>query len=168
MAPPQEADLREQDLRNLSLLFQQLMDLMYQVSAGEALTLMNEVGLTMPQIVTLHALRHAGSMPIGALAEVLHLSASATSHLVERLVERSFVARTEDPNDRRQKQVAITPEGLEVIARLGRSRTESLMRALDMVDPELRTELGSLCERVISQLSQNLPAPSRCRPGENS
>jgi len=70
-------------------------------SAGDMLSIMAESGLTMPQIVTLHVLRRAGSYTVSAIAERLRLSKAATSHLIEQLVVKGFVTRIEDSVDRR-------------------------------------------------------------------
>ena len=45
--------------------------------------MMTEAGLTMPQLVTLHMLAHAGARTVGTIAACLRLSPPATSHLVD-------------------------------------------------------------------------------------
>ena len=65
--------------------------------------IMNEAGLTMPQLVALHLLTKLGPVSVSSVATCLKLSAPATSHLVDRLVVAGLVGRSEDPDDRRLK-----------------------------------------------------------------
>jgi len=132
--------------------FPELMSLLHRDIAGETLAIMHESGLTMPQVVALHILRHAGASPISRLGELLHLSTSATSHLVDRLVERNLVERSEDPADRRQKRVVLAAEGSALLDRLNDSRTAEYTVALHRLDPALRQSLLALVEEMISQL----------------
>src|SRR3954465_14947015 len=92
----------------LSALVNAMLSHVHRRSAGDSLAIMTEAGLTMPQLVTLHMLAPAGGRSVGAIAASLRLSPPATSHLVDRLVRARLVVRTEDPDDRRQKRLAIT------------------------------------------------------------
>ena len=80
-------------------------------SADDTLAVMNEVGLTMAQMVALHLLTHLGPVSVSSIAACLKLSPPATSHLVDRMVVAGLVGRTEDPVDRRHKRIAITRPG---------------------------------------------------------
>lgn len=136
----------------LLALFPELMSLVHRDIAGETLAIMHESGLTMPQVVALHILRHAGALPISRLGELLCLSTSATSHLVDRLVEHALVDRSEDPTDRRQKRIVLAPPGEALLDQLNASRAAEYTVALDRLDPALRQSLLALVEEVISQL----------------
>jgi len=137
---------------DLALVMHRFMDAVNRRSAGQTLSLMHDHGLTLPQVVTLHVLRAGWVQDMGGLAECLHLSASSTSHLVDRLVEKCLVERAEDPNDRRVRRVSLTHEGDELVDALARSRAEEVGRALDAISPELRTELYELFERAVAEL----------------
>jgi DNA-binding MarR family transcriptional regulator len=76
---------------------------------GETLSLMNEVGLTLPQVLFLTRLRQAGGSTASELAERLNMSLPATSQLVDRLFRQGLLTRTEDEGDRRRKRLAATP-----------------------------------------------------------
>ena len=130
------------------------MGLVHSRFAGDTMAIMCESGLTMPQMVALFGLRFGGAQSIGGLVERLHLSLSATSHLVDRLVEKGFVDRREDPVDRRQKRVEITQTGLELIERLSRERSEEFSRALGTLDSDLQEQLVAVIERAIEQLKR--------------
>ena len=149
------------NIARLGALMPLFMDLINRRSAGQTMRLMHDEGLTLPQIVAMHVLRHAGPLPLQGIAEALRLSASATSVLIDRLVEKGLVLRQENPADRRQKLVQIADPGSRFLEDLARSRAEEFTAAITSIDPELRAELVTLFERVIDQLRQG---ESPCRP----
>jgi DNA-binding MarR family transcriptional regulator len=143
----------------LALLLEQLLGLLHSNMAGETLMIMHESGLTMPQIVAMHVLRHHGAQSISSLQDFLGLSASATSHLVDRLVEHGSVARSEDPGDRRQKRVELRPQGHALLGRLSEARLRELGGVLTQLDPALQAQLAEIMQRAIANLQAALPAP---------
>ncbi len=81
-----------------------------RIIAALARTLRDEA-LSIAQVAALHLIDQAGALRVSVLADELTLSASATSRLVEGLVQRDLVARDEDPDDRRAKILTLTPAG---------------------------------------------------------
>ncbi len=59
----------------------------------------------------------AGPVPMGVLAESLRSDPPYVSVVVDDLVRRGLLVRTEDPADRRRKIVSVTPEGARAAAR---------------------------------------------------
>ncbi len=119
-----------------------------------ALAAVHESGLTLPQTVVLHLVRRRSSR-ISALAEHLHMSLSATSTLVQRLVEEQLVTRDEDPEDRRQKRVEITRKGGALIERIDRERADGVTRGLANLPPALRANLIAVVTRVLEHLDKD-------------
>lgn len=142
----------------LSALVNELLSYVHRRSAGDSLALMNEASLTMPQLVTLHMLTHADNRSVGAIAACLRLSPPATSHLIDRLVRARLVARTEDPEDRRQKRVSITEAGRELVERINNERSREVSLVLARVNPVLRRQFAEVLERVVDELAA-LPIP---------
>jgi DNA-binding MarR family transcriptional regulator len=142
--------------QKLGALLPDVISMLHARVAGDTLAVMHDSGLTLPQIVVLHILRHEGSQSVGFLGTALRLSPSATSHLVDRLYEQKLVQRTEDPVDRRQKVVAITPKGQKLTDRLADMRAAELATAIgDHLDPELQTELLRILETVMNALRRS-------------
>ena len=103
------------------------------------------LGISMAQLHILYTLQRTGEMTMSHLAEVLDVSLSNATGLVDRIAERGFIERTRPPEDRRIVRIRITPEGkrmLEevdsvsddllrgVLAGLGRSSLASVARAM--------------------------------------
>ena len=110
--------------------------------------LLRELHLSMPQMGTLHFLSAEGGQSVSAIAEHLDLSLAATSHLVERLVQRDLLTRAEDPNDRRLKRVELAPDGVALVERVNRRATA----AFDDILAPLPTELRERLERDVLEV----------------
>ncbi len=137
-------------------------------SAGESTAFMHASGLTMPQIVVLHALRRAEASITG-LAARLRRSLPATSQLVDRLVEAGLVDRAENAADRRVRRVTILPAGQRFLERLGEMRLREIEDALRSVSPGARAALAAAMAQVVDELERELaqvpaqPLPDRRR-----
>jgi DNA-binding MarR family transcriptional regulator len=142
----------------LSALVNELMSHIHRRFAGDSLAIMADAGLTMPQLVTLHMLAHTGGRSVGAIAGCLHLSPPATSHLVDRLVRAKLIVRTEDPDDRRQKRLAITDAGRQLVENLNNERSREVSVVLARLTPALRRQFAEVLERVVEELD-SLPVP---------
>jgi DNA-binding MarR family transcriptional regulator len=134
-------------------LFMEAMHAMMSHSAGTDIEVMNESGLTIPQIVTLHVLKCSGPKSVGDIAGCVKLSNAATSHLIERLVRMGMVHREEDAEDRRQKKVTVSPTGDALLGRLMAARRESLCSALRLLRPATRKALGKAMQAVVSDIA---------------
>jgi len=137
----------------MGALIGELMKHVNRRSAGETLAILNDAGLTLPQLVTLHILDQCGVRTVSAIASSLRLSAAATSHLVDRLVVGGFVGRIEDPDDRRQKRVTLTASGRRLVDRVQRERTREMTEAVAGLSAEVSRQFGRVLSRVIEELS---------------
>jgi DNA-binding MarR family transcriptional regulator len=101
----------------------------------------------------LDILDQRGPTTAGALAEALGLSKSAVTTVLDRLEQRRYVRRLQNPDDRRQVVVTLTPllhrrarqlygDGSEVVATLGRYSIDDLALLRDFVrsDRELNED----------------------------
>lgn len=67
---------------------------------------------SVPQIRALSFIRRNPSTTLTTVSEYLAVSNATTSSIVDRLVKKGLVKRTEDPNERRCVQLFLTDEGL--------------------------------------------------------
>ncbi|MET0245249.1 MAG: MarR family transcriptional regulator [Sphingomonas sp.] len=93
-------------------------------SASMAITraykpMLDELGITYPQYLVLHALWEQDARTIGQIAERLALESSTITPRVKRLEIGSLVTRTRNPQDERQVQVRLTPAGRDMRERCG-------------------------------------------------
>ena len=74
--------------------------------------LLDELGLTYPQYVTMLVLWEApGAVPVGTIGSRLHLNTSTLTPLLKRLESMELVRRTRDPDDERRVLVKLTSAG---------------------------------------------------------
>jgi len=76
---------------------------------------MDSTGLSFSQINILMRLFHEGITSVSEVGDLLGVSNAAASQAVDRLVGMGLIERTEDPQDRRTKRLALTQAGQTVI-----------------------------------------------------
>lgn len=98
---------------------------------------LGELRLGFTQLAALYVLADGSTTTIGELAEVLGRSPSATSRLVDGLVRRRLVERREEPEDRRQRSVALTQRGKALLRLVDRARADQFLTTVrPMPTPE--------------------------------
>ncbi len=68
-------------------------------------------GLSMPQFSIMMQLFHRGTCGISDLSERFEITSAAASQHVDNLVQAGLIERTEDPHDRRAKQIQLSARG---------------------------------------------------------
>jgi DNA-binding MarR family transcriptional regulator len=84
-------------------------------STVDMMQAMKESGLSMPQLSSLIGLYYRKMCGVSDLGSLLGVTNAAASQMVERLVQLGLLDRTEDPLDRRGKNITLTPKGQELI-----------------------------------------------------
>jgi DNA-binding MarR family transcriptional regulator len=77
-----------------------------------------ELELSPPQAKLLWYLDGGNEMPMSAAAERMHCDASNLTGMVDRLEARGLIERRPAPQDRRVKNLALTPAGADLATRL--------------------------------------------------
>lgn len=144
------------------MLVGEMMSHVYKNSDGLTLLLLGEKGLTLPQFVGLKILHYAGPQSVSAIAGCVKLSAAATSHMVDRLVGMGMVERAEDPDDRRQKRVAITPAGRDWFMRVEQEQTREFANVLGQLSADVQKQFAGTLRKVVRELAA-LPPPPHIR-----
>ena len=117
--------------------------------------------LTLTQIKLLHHLDDESSqLTLKEAAESVHVSLPAASRMVDDLVRRGFVARTEDSEDRRMKRVRLTADGGAVIRRLNAARLSGFESFATTLTPTEREQLA----QALGTLLEQRPDLADCRP----
>jgi len=114
------------------------------------------LGISMSQLHVMHMLDRHGELPMSRLAEMLDVSLSAATGLVDRVEERAFVERIRVPSDRRIVLVRITPAGRQLLDDVEVLREGILQRVLDELDEAqlagVATAVADLRIAVVSAL----------------
>lgn len=92
--------------------------------------------LSMTQVHVLWLLEHQGSMPMSRLADLLDVSLSAATGLVDRMAERGLVERVRVPDDRRVVLVQPAAGGRLALEENEVVRREQMRAVLGRLDDE--------------------------------
>ncbi len=128
------------------------------------------LGISMAQLNILYTLRRSGLMPMSRLADVLNVSLSSATGLIDRLEERGYIERTRVPEDRRIVMVHLTPAGVQMIDEqdaladdllrtvLGRLKPSQL-GAIAQATADLRAALEATTDPMPDRHPSSMPAP---------
>jgi DNA-binding MarR family transcriptional regulator len=97
---------------------------------------MDTTGLSFSQINILMRLVNRGSTNVSEIGEQLGVTNPAASQAVDRLVGLGLIERTEDPEDRRTKRLALTREGHAIIEKSIEARSQWVEGLTDALNPE--------------------------------
>ena len=97
---------------------------------------MDETGLSFSQINILMRLVHGKSTGVSEIGEQLGVTNAAASQAVDRLVQLDLIERTEDPEDRRAKRLALTQKGRALIEKGIEARSKWIEGLTDALTPE--------------------------------
>ena len=91
------------------------------------------VDLTMAQAKLLYVVTASGDLSMSEIAHRLGVTISTASGAVDHLVSIGLLSRVDDPANRRQVVVSVTPFGLETLEQLRELGTRQLRTLLEAV-----------------------------------
>jgi len=97
---------------------------------------MDATGLSFSQINILMRLVHRGSTGVSEMGEQMGVTNAAASQAVDRLVQLGLIERTEDPEDRRAKRLALTHKGRTLIEKGVEARSKWIEGLTDALTSE--------------------------------
>ena len=138
------------------------------------------LGISMAQLHILYTLQRTGEMTMSHLADILNVSLSNATGLIDRIEERGFVERTRVAEDRRVVLIRVTDSGrraLEeidalnedllrsVLGTLGRGQLAAVATATGALRAALTAASRIVTPRASSRPPASRPARSPTRPG---
>jgi DNA-binding MarR family transcriptional regulator len=114
-------------------------------SSQTVYSVFEELDISLTQIKTMHALDGWDENPsVKQLSDQLGLSLAGTSRTAEALLQRGWVVRTEDDQDRRVKRLALTDAGRTVLRRIDAARLEGTRDYTATLTPDQRARFSAL------------------------
>jgi DNA-binding MarR family transcriptional regulator len=107
---------------------------MTQLKCASSERLLRE-GVSMAQLHIMYSVQRHGEMTMSGLADVLDVSDSNATGLIDRMEERGLVARERVAEDRRVVQVRVTPAGQRLLGEIDALTDEILRSVLGRLDP---------------------------------
>ena len=114
--------------------------------------LMQQVGLTAPQLAALKAIARLQPVTMGALAKSIHLSQATLTGILTRLETRNLVSRVRSVSDRRTVVVEVTEEGRAVLSDAPSLLQEQFRRELLKLQEWEQTQMLAALQRIATMM----------------
>lgn len=114
--------------------------------------LLEEHGLTGPQLATLHETARLGPVAPGALARALHLSQATVSGILDRLEKRGMIERSRNDRDRRSFIVTVTAAGESALQATPSLLQDRFRSELTRLDEWERTMILAMLQRIATMM----------------
>ncbi|HVM70484.1 MAG TPA: MarR family transcriptional regulator [Anaerolineales bacterium] len=97
---------------------------------------MDENRLSFSQVNVLMRLYHGENRGVSEIGEQMGVTSAAASQAIDRLVQQGLIERTEDPQDRRAKRLALTSKGRALVAQGIETRSQWIEGLTNALTPE--------------------------------
>lgn len=124
-------------------------NLLWRTSVRPWLQKMSQIDLSVSEGQILRHLQDR-SLTIAEVAEYLGITHSAASRAVDRLVRDGFVNRTENPTDRRQKQLLLTPGGAALVENHSNTFLTGMERLVNSLPLDEQEQFRTLVAHLIA------------------
>lgn len=104
---------------------------------------MDEANLSPSQIGALMRLYHGSACGVSDIGSHMGITNAASSQMVDRLVQMNFLQRAENPQDRREKQLTLTPQGRSLVERGIEARRSWLESLTTNLTPEQQAMIAN-------------------------
>jgi DNA-binding MarR family transcriptional regulator len=98
-------------------------------------------GISMTQMSALFHLHHGSKCGVSDIGELLGVTNAAASQMIDRLVQNGLIERTEDPDDRRAKQLRLTERGRSIVRESIEVRRRWMERLTDALSIEEQSSI---------------------------
>jgi DNA-binding MarR family transcriptional regulator len=112
------------------------MSVFMQHSMRENMQFWRESKLSMPQGIVMIKIARAEACGVSDVAEFLGVTPAAASQTVDRMVQMGYLERTEDPHDRRVKQITLSERGKEMVKESVQIRMSWFKDLIPFISPE--------------------------------
>ncbi|MFI4875350.1 MAG: MarR family winged helix-turn-helix transcriptional regulator [Blastopirellula sp. JB062] len=118
----------------------------------ESRQLLQEIGLTFPQLAALQAIRRMQPTSVGKVANSIHLGHATLSGILDRLEKRELIARQRSEDDRRHISVRLTDTGQTLLSKAPTLLHRPFQRQLDQLENWERMQVAATLQRVAAMM----------------
>jgi MarR family transcriptional regulator, organic hydroperoxide resistance regulator len=111
-------------------------------------------GVSMAHLHLMSMLDRHGDLPMSRVAELLGVSDSNATGLIDRMEEHGFVERVRHPDDRRVVLVRVSDRGRQILADVEVLQDDLVVRVLGRLDTARLERLGLALDDVRSVVAQ--------------
>lgn len=114
------------------------------------LTMAEEFGISQSEFRTIRLFRGEQHIPQKTLNKRLGLSGSRLTRILDHLQHEGYITRKEDPKDRREFVISLTPHGLELARKLEKRHVRIHEEILEEIPKDLHVFLGDGLEQMVT------------------
>ena len=138
----------------LTATLQELAAFFMRGSMRHLLVYAKESGLSMSQIGAMLHIHRKGVSGVSGIGDDLGVTHPAASQMLERLVLQGLVVRSEDPHDRRVKQIVLTEEGRRRLQESIQARQGWLDALANLLSPEEQDQVTAALRILLERANQ--------------
>ena len=110
------------------------------------------LNLSIGQLKSLFFISNRGTTSLSKLAAALGVTPTNTTGIVERLLKRKLITRTDSPDDRRVLLLRTTLRGEELIAQLRQKRKERMAELFNRLTDEEATQVRDALKTLVGDI----------------
>ena len=114
---------------------------------------LGELELSFTQLKAMFHLNDHGELTVKEIASRVGMSLPAVSRAVDGLVQRQFVTRRESESDRRSREIALLPEGRDVLERVMAARQAALAEFASQLSDAERDAVHNALLPIVERLA---------------
>ncbi|MBW5444607.1 MarR family transcriptional regulator [Cohnella sp. CFH 77786] len=126
-------DDRQQRIMQITRSMRELNQSFYHATRKDA----EACGITQIQYLVLRALKQHPMIGLGELSDLIYTGASTASGVIDRLVQAGLVVRDRLEEDRRAVALKLSPEGEELLNRVGERMMKRLSPLLQLSEEDV-------------------------------
>jgi DNA-binding MarR family transcriptional regulator len=108
-------------------------------------------GFTHTQMATLFMIQRKESNSVSDIGDELGISNAAASQMLERLVQMGLIQRSEDPHDRRFKQIVLTEQGNQALQESIKARESWFIELADSLTDNEKAQVVAALNLLIEK-----------------
>jgi DNA-binding MarR family transcriptional regulator len=118
-----------------------------------------ESAVTVTQFRALVVLESRGEVNLSGLADLLGIKASTALRMIDRLLVAELVTRRDNPSNRREVLLGVSPAGRKLVRRVTRRRRSELTRVASAMPADRRTDLVAALRAFAEAAGEPEPSP---------
>jgi MarR family transcriptional regulator, organic hydroperoxide resistance regulator len=153
-----------EETQRLGTLYRELQKYLFANVATVFTTQAQAHGLSMAETSAMSHIKDRGPLTVNEVAQVSRLAVPSASQMIDRLVRRNLLARTENPQNRRQKQIRLTPTGMAILEELDSVIASVYEKLFQQLPPLLLQRFEEVVTDILHHIDQRqgtlLPEPA--------
>ena len=142
-------------MENRKKIVEEITEALYSIRrkiASEMHHVSDEMQITHPQWIVLHHVKKSGMINIKDLANLLEITSSAATQIVDGLVKKEFLLRKRNKEDRRILNIELSNKAISKFNSIKSASFNTLSALFDVLDDEELQKYHGLNNKIASKI----------------